>query len=139
MPLGERGDSNCDVIAPRIGAEGWMARLAGDAEASVKRMILSYALTEAMDEGHCGLPTVPWRDPPTSVGEVGLGADQMWVPKFCAGSNSSPQRPVGNAAAPAWRARKRPEPGAARSVASSTTTRPRLNTVTGQPVTTRPS
>jgi hypothetical protein len=82
---------------------------------------------------------VPGVSVPTSVGEVGLGADQMWAPKFCAGSNSSPRRPVGNAAAPAWRARKRPEPGAARSVASSTTTRPRLNTVTGQPLTTRPS
>src|SRR6516162_5245862 len=66
-------------------------------------------------------------------------ADQMCAPKFCVGSNSGPRRPVGTAAAPASRARKRPEPGVARSVASSTTTRPRLNTVAGQPVMVRPS
>ena len=64
---------------------------------------------------------------------------QMRAPKFCAGSNSGPRWPVGTAAAPASRGRKRPEPGAARKVPSSTTTRPRLSTVTGQPVTVRPS
>ena len=75
----------------------------------------------------------------SGAGAAQLRADQMCAPKFCVGSNSGPRRPVGTAAAPAVRARKRPEPGAARKAPSSTTMRPRLTTVTGQPVTVRPS
>ena len=69
----------------------------------------------------------------------GTEADQIYAPKFCSGSNSGPRRPVGAAAAPASRARKQPEPGVARRSPSSTTTRPRLSTVAGHPVTVRPS
>ncbi len=86
---------------------------------------------------NAGLPFREFIVPGTTLWQ--LGADQICAPKFCSGSNSGPRRPVGTAAAPASRARKRPEPGAARRNPSSTTTRPRLNTVTGQPMTVRPS
>src|SRR5580700_697966 len=53
------------------------------------------------------------------------------APEF---ANSADGRPSGCAAAPAARGRKRPEPGATCSLPSRTATRPRLSTVSGQPV-----
>src|ERR1700722_2999827 len=54
-------------------------------------------------------------------------------------ANSADGRPSGCAASPAARGRKRPEPGATCSWPSRTATRPRLSTVSGQPVIARPS
>src|SRR5580704_4825579 len=61
------------------------------------------------------------------------------APKFRAGSISATNRPVGFAASPPERARKRPEPGSAERFPSATIVRPRDSTVTGQPRSLRPA
>ena len=61
------------------------------------------------------------------------------APKFCSGSISDTSRPVGFAASPPERARKRPEPASTERLPSFTMTRPRDSTVTGQPRSLRPA
>src|SRR6266481_3417207 len=61
------------------------------------------------------------------------------APKFRSGSTSDTRRPVGFAASPPVRARKRPEPASTERLPSATMTRPRDSTVTGQPRSLRPA
>ena len=61
------------------------------------------------------------------------------APPFSAGLASGCRRPVGMAESGLAQSRNRPDPGWAHRVAFSMTTRPRLNTVSGQPVRCRPS
>ncbi len=78
----------------------------------------------------------------SAFSESHLGSDRFHsklAPKFRAGSISATSRPVGFAASPPERARKRPEPGSAVRLPSATITRPRDSTVTGQPRSLRPA